>query len=98
MKNGAAESEVWRIYHRILCGLHISESIMAVMLKRIVRLFFLAQFNCAEIVRFDTEHLLPDHGLLSFFASMIFVPRQTADAFIGLRTLRCCLQQIILRI
>lgn len=30
-------------------------------------LVFLAQFNCAEIVRFDTEHLLPDHGLLSFF-------------------------------
>ena len=40
MKNGAAESEVWRIYHRILCGLHISESIMAVMLKRIVRFFW----------------------------------------------------------
>lgn len=93
MKNGAAESEVWRIS----CGLHISDSIMAVMLKRIVRLF-LAQFNCAEIVRFDTEHLLPDHGLLSFFASMIFMPRQMADAFIGLRTLRYCLQQIILRI
>lgn len=60
-------------------------------------LVFFAQFNCAEIARFDTEHLLPDHGLLSFFASMIFVPRQTADAFIGLRTLRCCLRQIILR-
>ena len=30
-------------------------------------LTFLAQFNCAELARFDTEHLLPDHGLLSFF-------------------------------
>ena len=30
-------------------------------------LTFLAQFNCAELAPFDTEHLLPDHGLLSFF-------------------------------
>lgn len=29
-------------------------------------LTFLAQFNCEELVQFDTEHLLPDHGLLSF--------------------------------
>ncbi len=30
-------------------------------------LTFLAQFNCKELSEFDTEHLLPDHGLLSFF-------------------------------
>lgn len=30
-------------------------------------LTFLAQFNCAELAKFDKEHLLPDHGLLSFF-------------------------------
>ena len=30
-------------------------------------LTFLAQFNCEELAQFDTEHLLPNHGLLSFF-------------------------------
>lgn len=30
-------------------------------------LTFLAQFNCEELAQYDTEHLLPDHGLLSFF-------------------------------
>lgn len=30
-------------------------------------LSFLAQFNCADLAKYDTEHLLPDHGLLSFF-------------------------------
>ena len=30
-------------------------------------LTFLAQFNCEELAQFDKEHLLPDHGLLSFF-------------------------------
>ena len=30
-------------------------------------LSFLAQFNCSELVEFDKEHLLPDHGILSFF-------------------------------
>ena len=30
-------------------------------------LSFLAQFNCDELAQFDTEHLLPEHGLLSFF-------------------------------
>ena len=30
-------------------------------------LAFLAQFNCEEISKYDTEHLLPDKGLLSFF-------------------------------
>ncbi len=30
-------------------------------------LAFLAQFNCEEISKHDTEHLLPDKGLLSFF-------------------------------
>lgn len=30
-------------------------------------LAFLAQFNCEELAPYDSEHLLPDHGLLSFF-------------------------------
>ncbi len=30
-------------------------------------LSFLAQFACADLAPFDKEHLLPDHGLLSFF-------------------------------
>lgn len=30
-------------------------------------LSFLAQFNCEDLAKYDTEHLLPDHGLLSFF-------------------------------
>lgn len=30
-------------------------------------LTFLAQFNCEEISKYDYEHLLPEHGLLSFF-------------------------------
>lgn len=30
-------------------------------------LTFLAQFNCEELAQFDKEHLLPEHGLLSFF-------------------------------
>ena len=30
-------------------------------------LSFLAQFDCSELSRFDSEGLLPDHGLLSFF-------------------------------
>lgn len=30
-------------------------------------LAFLAQFDCAALVRHDFEHLLPDHGVLSFF-------------------------------
>ncbi len=30
-------------------------------------LSFLAQFNCEELAQYDTEKLLPDHGLLSFF-------------------------------
>lgn len=30
-------------------------------------LAFLAQFNCAELAVYDTEHLLPQQGLLSFF-------------------------------
>ena len=33
-------------------------------------LSFLAQFNCADLAQYDTEHLLPDHGLLSFFYEM----------------------------
>ena len=35
-------------------------------------LTFLAQFNCAELAKFDKEHLLPDHGLLSFFIPVSF--------------------------
>lgn len=30
-------------------------------------LSFLVQLNCEELAQYDTEHLLPDHGLLSFF-------------------------------
>ena len=30
-------------------------------------LTFLAQFNCGELAPWDSEHLLPDRGLLSFF-------------------------------
>ena len=30
-------------------------------------LTFLAQFNCADLSKYDADHLLPDHGLLSFF-------------------------------
>lgn len=30
-------------------------------------LTFLAQFNCEELAQYDRSHLLPDHGLLSFF-------------------------------
>lgn len=30
-------------------------------------LTFLAQFNCEDLSKYDTEHLLPDHGILSFF-------------------------------
>lgn len=37
-------------------------------------LAFLAQINCEEIAPFDKEHLLPDHGLLSFFYSVVSEP------------------------
>lgn len=30
-------------------------------------LTFLAQFNCEEISKYDVDHILPKHGLLSFF-------------------------------
>ena len=30
-------------------------------------LAFLAQFNCKDMLKYDTEHLLPDSGMLSFF-------------------------------
>ena len=33
-------------------------------------LAFLLQINCEELAPYDTEHLLPDHGLLSFFYEM----------------------------
>ena len=33
-------------------------------------LTFLAQFNCAEFTALDARHILPDHGLLSFFYEM----------------------------
>lgn len=33
-------------------------------------LAFLAQFNCADLSKYDTEHLLPEHGMLSFFYEM----------------------------
>lgn len=33
-------------------------------------LSFVAQFDCAELARYDAERLLPDHGVLSFFYEM----------------------------
>lgn len=33
-------------------------------------LTFLAQFNCADFAAMDSDHLLPDYGLLSFFYEM----------------------------
>ena len=33
-------------------------------------LSFIAQFDCAELAKYDAEHLLPDHGVLSFFYEM----------------------------
>ena len=36
-------------------------------------LSFLAQFNCADFAKYDTEHLLPDHGLLSFFYELDYM-------------------------
>ena len=33
-------------------------------------LSFVAQFDCAELARYDTERMLPDHGVLSFFYEM----------------------------
>ena len=50
-------------------------------------LTFLAQFNCAELAQFDKEHLLPDHGLLSFF----YTPRiRAVPASTGSRTCPRC--------
>ena len=37
-------------------------------------LAFLAQFNCEELAQYDTEHLLPAHGLLSFFYETSAMP------------------------
>ncbi len=34
-------------------------------------LSFLVQLNCEELAGCDTEHLLPDHGVLSFFYEMV---------------------------
>lgn len=33
-------------------------------------LSFVAQFNCAELAKYDTERMLPDRGVLSFFYEM----------------------------
>ena len=44
---------------------YMGESYDHVVKKR--PLSFLAQFNCADFAKYDIEHLLPDHGLLSFF-------------------------------
>ncbi len=46
-------------------GKYYSETEKSVVENR--PLSFLAQFNCEEMASFDTDHLLPDHGLLSFF-------------------------------
>lgn len=32
-----------------------------------IPLSFIAQFDCKELGEYDTEHILPDHGVLSFF-------------------------------
>ena len=58
-------------------------------------LTFLAQFNCAELAQFDKEHLLPDHGLLSFFyetdTAGAMTPRiRVAPASTGSRTCPRC--------
>ena len=37
-------------------------------------LAFLAQINCEDIAPLDKENLLPDHGLLSFFYSVVSEP------------------------
>lgn len=44
---------------------YMGESYDHVVKKR--PLSFMAQFNCADFAKYDIEHLLPDHGLLSFF-------------------------------
>lgn len=31
---------------------------------------FMLQVNCADLAKYDTDHLLPDHGLLLFFYSL----------------------------
>ena len=59
-------------------------------------LTFLAQFNCAELAQFDKEHLLPDHGLLSFFYETVPLPQpELSDTPFPLRykalSLRSCL-------
>ena len=54
-------------------------------------LTFLAQFNCEELAQFDKEHLLPDHGLLSFFYETAMTPMTRAvPVSIGLRTCPRC--------
>lgn len=51
-------------------------------------LTFLAQFDCAALAAYDTERLLPEHGILSFFYDTVGQPwgfdpedRQSAKAF-----------------
>ena len=67
-------------------------------------LTFLAQFNFEELAQFDKEHLLPDHGLLSFFyetdtSAGAMTPRtRAAPASIGLRIFRHCPLQTFLLI
>lgn len=39
--------------------------------KAVRPLSFLAQFNCADLAPYDSEHLLPDHGVLSFFYEVL---------------------------
>mgnify|MGYP002228684766 CR=1 FL=1 len=62
-------------------------------------LTFLAQFNCEDLSKYDTEHLLPEHGILSFFyetdSQCWALTQRIKDApvFSGLRTHRSCRQQ-----
>ncbi len=67
-------------------------------------LTFLAQLNCAELAQFDAEHLLPDHGLLSFFYETDtqcwgYDPKdKAAPASTGSRTVPRCPPQAFPRI
>lgn len=54
-------------------------------------LTFLAQFNCEEISKYDVDHILPKHGLLSFSMKLIhnvgdLIPRiKDVQEYIGLK-------------
>ncbi len=64
-------------------------------------LSFLAQFNCGELSAYDSERLLPDHGLLSFFYQTelrhgdLILRTKAVPACSGLKIPLFCLPQII---